>query len=104
MVDEPMGSARPNESGTAVRPTSQHEVEWRDGLSRLMSNLETELGRVVQTARRQVAEAVRGIEEQGVEQLTALDTSLREKEDERAAVEERVAEMQASIVAAEQEV
>ena len=49
MVDEPkpMGSARPNDAETAVRPASQYEAEWRDGLSRLMSNLETELGRAV---------------------------------------------------------
>ncbi len=47
MVDEPMVSTRPNDADAAVRSTSQYEVEWRDGLSRLMSNLEGELERAL---------------------------------------------------------
>ena len=68
MVDEPkpMGNARPNDAGTASRPAPQYESEWRGGLSRLMSNLETELGRAVDVARLQAQEALRGIESQGM--------------------------------------
>src|SRR3954468_23874648 len=70
MVDEPRVSTRPNVADSAVRSTSQYEVEWRDGLSRLMSNLEGELGRALDGARRQATDAVKGIERQGLDLLT----------------------------------
>jgi hypothetical protein len=103
MVDEPMVSTRPNDADAAVRSTSQYEVEWRDGLSRLMSNLEGELQRAVDTARRQASDAIIGIERQGLDLLTKLDERRQEADAEHAAVEERVATVQANIKAAEQE-
>ena len=59
MVDEPMVSTRPNAANSGVRSTSQYEVEWRDGLSRLMSNLEGELqrGQAPGHSRRRTSEA-----------------------------------------------
>ena len=103
MVDEPRGSARPNDADQAVRPASQYEAEWRDGLSRLMSNLETELGRAVETARRQASDAVRGIELQGLDLLTSLDERQQTAEAERDALDERLVQLQATIEATEQE-
>src|SRR3954467_9933023 len=67
MVDEPTVSTRPNDADEAVRSTSQHEVEWRDGLSRLMSNLEEALT----GAHRQATDVVKGIERQGQDLLSA---------------------------------
>src|SRR5918997_205099 len=103
MVDEPTGSARPNEAGTADRPASQYEAEWKDGLSRLTSSFESEIGRAVETARRQATEAFRGIELQGLDLFTTLDERQRQADAEHAAAERRVAEMEAAIQAAEEE-
>src|SRR5688572_14374019 len=103
MVDEPTVSTRPNDADVAVRSTSQYEVEWRDGLSRLMSNLEGELQRALDSARRQASDALKGIEGQGLTLLGQLEQRREEAEAEQRAVEERVSAMEASIEAAEQE-
>lgn len=103
MVDEPRGDARPNDSGPAAQPASQFEAEWRDGLSRVMSALEAELGRAVDVARRQANDTVSGIERQGFELLTSFDQQRRAVEAECAAAEERLAETRASIEAAQEE-
>ena len=135
MVDQPRDSARSNTAGGAIRPTSQFEVEWKDGLSRLMSNLEAELERAVQAAHREASDAIKGVESQGLDLLTLLDQRRSESEAveretaamvaqaeqraaqliadaeekhraaeaEHAAVQERVAQIQASIDAADEE-
>jgi len=96
MVDEPVGSARPNDAGTVDRPASPYEAEWKDGLGRLMSSFDNEIGRAVEAARRQATEAFRDIERDGLDLFKTLDTRQRE-------AEERVVEVQATIQAAEEE-
>src|SRR6478609_1626257 len=103
MVDEPMVSTRPNAADPAVRSTSQYEAEWRDGLSRLMSNLEGELERALESARQQALDAIKGIEGQGLDLLARLEQRRQDADAEVAAAETRVAEMHASLDAAEQE-
>ena len=87
MVDEPMGSARSNDAGTTDRPASPYEAEWKDGLSRLMSSFESEIGRAVETARRQSAEAFRGIESHGLDVFRSLDERRHQAEVDQAEAE-----------------
>jgi cell division septum initiation protein DivIVA len=81
MVDESLEDARPNDAGTAVR-SSEYEARWRDGLSRLMTSLDTVLDRALQAARCQVSDAVEGIGRQGFDMLSTLDERQRESEEE----------------------
>jgi hypothetical protein len=103
MVDEPTGSTRPDDADAADRSVPQHEVEWRDGLSRLISALDDDLGQAIDNARRQASEAVQAIEGRGRELLAELEERRQAAAAEEAAAAERVANVLASIEAAEEE-
>jgi hypothetical protein len=102
-VDDPMRSTRPGDADAADRSASEDEAEWRAGLDQLLADLDDALERTVETARRQVRDVVRTIEERGKQQLESLAASRQAYEADQAALSERVAAVQADIEAVEDE-
>src|SRR5215207_10603628 len=87
-----MAITRPNADGAPGRSTSPREAEWRDGLGRLMADLDEALQHVLEEVRSRLGDTIKDVEQQGVERIAQLDADEEATREPAEAVEQAIQE------------